>query len=94
MSLYSPDLLLEISENIGHSYRSTIRIFIIKRLTNEPHLDKANNDAYFYFLFIHYLKRTAHLAAVASRPCDPLKHIYIYEAPRGSLLPSSLKKML
>ena len=30
------------------------------------------------FLFIHYLKRTAHLAAVASLPCDPLKHIYIY----------------
>ena len=32
----------------------------------------------FIFLFIHYLKRTAHLAAVAILPCDPLKHIYIY----------------
>ena len=33
---------------------------------------------YLFILFIHYLKRTAHLAAVASLPCDPLKHIYIY----------------
>ena len=34
----------------------------------------------FYFLFslMHYSKRTAHLAAVASLPCDPLKHIHIY----------------
>ena len=31
-----------------------------------------------FYLFIHYLKRTAYLAAVASLPCDPLKHIYIY----------------
>ena len=32
----------------------------------------------FVYLFIHYLKRTAHLAAVASLACDPLKHVYIY----------------
>ena len=30
------------------------------------------------YLFIHYLNRTAHLAAVVSLPCNPLKHIYIY----------------
>ena len=34
-------------------------------------------DQSLFYLFIHYLKRTAHLAIIASLPYDPPKHVYI-----------------